>query len=509
MGNTTNIRPETLLIPDRPSSRLFRNLALVFVVALSPFTGAVPTQAQTKLGTVPEFHPELELGALQGYLNPREIPNSLALIPPPPTFGSAAFAHDEEVARSTFVLRGTARFALAESDFDLNISSMVNTYACALNAQISEQNAPYLYTLLRRSFTDLALSTYTAKSYYKRARPFMQNKEPMGVPNARAFLEKDPSYPSGHTAIGRGFALILSELSPERTNELVARGRAFGESRNIVNHHWHSDVMWGEFMGSATFARLQANVTFRADLELARAEIAALRAKGLPLTRDCKSEAAALAMGLGPQTDDVIAIDVLLEPAQTMISKANLANARLRGNFPAGYELDATHTPHITILQRFVHAKDLDAVSAAVTKVLAAEQPTELVLKAKGYDYAIFGGNAATALMVERTPDLMRLHQKVIDALTPFAVSNGTAAAFFGTEIINQETITWVETFIPKASGKNWLPHVSVGVANEDFAKRMKSEPFEAFTFKVVGVATYQLGNYGVAAKMLWQSRRK
>jgi hypothetical protein len=46
-------------------------------------------------------------------------------------------------------------------------------------------------------------------------------------------------------------------------------------------------------------------------------------------------------------------------------------------------------------------------------------------------------------------------------------------------------------------------------VANEECVKRMKAEPFEAFTFKMVGVANYQLGNYGVAAKVLWQGRAK
>ena len=64
-------------------------------------------------------------------------------------------------------------------------------------------------------------------------------------------------------------------------------------------------------------------------------------------------------------TDDkLIAIDILLEPDQTMIAKAHAVNARLRGNYPAGYELDATHAPHVTLLQRFVRVKDFDAVTA-------------------------------------------------------------------------------------------------------------------------------------------------
>ena len=95
----------------------------------------------------------------------------------------------------------------------------------------------------------------------------------------------------------------------------------------------------------------------------------------------------------------------------------------------------------------------------------------------------------------------------LIEAVAPFSVGGGTAAAFVGAEI-NPETIGWVETFIPKSSGKNYVPHVTAGVANEDFVKSMKAEPFEAFTFRADGAAVYQLGNFGTAAKMLWQSLR-
>jgi hypothetical protein len=45
---------------------------------------------------------------------------------------------------------------------------------------------------------------------------------------------------------------------------------------------------------------------------------------------------------------------------------AEAANALLRKVFPTGYALDATHRPHITMLQRFVRTADLDKVYAAV-----------------------------------------------------------------------------------------------------------------------------------------------
>ena len=157
--------------------RTFLSLGLAGVLALSLFTGCAAknedsSQARTKLGTIPEFHPELGLGALQGYLDPKTLPNSLALIPPPPLAGSAALAHDEEVAKSSFPLRDTPRFALAASDFDLKLPHLINDFSCALKAPITKENAPYLYTLMSRAFSDLALSTYAAKNHYQRQRPF-------------------------------------------------------------------------------------------------------------------------------------------------------------------------------------------------------------------------------------------------------------------------------------------------------------------------------------------------
>jgi hypothetical protein len=208
---------------------------------------------------------------------------------------------------------------------------------------------------------------------------------------------------------------------------------------------------------------------------------------------------------LVPVGDNLIAIDILLDPDRMMVVKANALNDRLRGDYPAGYSLDATHAPHVSMLQRFVRVTDLDAVTAAVAKVLTTERPTDLQLTAKGIDYVMWAGKALTVLLVERTPELLRLEEKIVDAVTPFSVSGGTAAAFVGADA-NAETVAYVETFVPKSSGTNYIPHVTLGVAHEAFVKQLKAEPFNAFTFKPDGVAIYQLGNFGTASKQLWQS---
>ena len=268
-------------------------LSLVLGVLLVglPATCAEPTP-QSKALAGAEFIP----GFLPGYLATKELPNSLALLPPPPAAGSAALALDEEISRRSLGLRATPRWALATSDADLHFPHAASTFSCALNLPITEVDTPKLYRLLRRSLTDFGLSTYAAKNHYNRPRPFLWNKAPICTPEEQAFLEKDGSYPSGHTAAGWGWALILSELSPEQADAILARGLAFGESRNVGNAHWHSDVVQGRTMAAATLARLHAVPAFRADLAAARAELAAVRAKGLKPIRDCSGERAALAV---------------------------------------------------------------------------------------------------------------------------------------------------------------------------------------------------------------------
>jgi len=202
--------------------------------------------------------------------------------------------------------------------------------------------------------------------------------------------------------------------------------------------------------------------------------------------------------------EKLIAIDVLLEPDRTMTDKSKSLNARLRENYRAGYQLDATHTPHVTLLQSFVRAKDFDTVTAAITKVLAVEEPTKMKLTNKRLDYVMFAGLAVTILVVERTPELVRLHHKITDVVAPFSVSGGTTAAFVGGRAV-AETVEWVETFVPKASGDNYLPHVTAGVATEAYLKQLKAAPFEPFAFSPEALAVFQLGNFGTAAKKLWE----
>ena len=103
----------------------------------------------------------------------------------------------------------------------------------------------------------------------------------------------------------------------------------------------------------------------------------------------------------GAQENPVTAIDIALEPDATMIQHAEAANAILRKVFPTGYALDATHRPHITMLQRFVRTADLDKVYAAVGDVLAGEKPAGWTLEAFKYDYVVWDKAGLTVILIK------------------------------------------------------------------------------------------------------------
>ncbi|GAB3511500.1 acid phosphatase [Pseudoxanthomonas daejeonensis] len=271
--------------------------ALLGALLLAGCTSA-PAPRAAEAAPAPAAVPEIRPGVPAGYLTAAAIPDSLALVPAPPAAGSAALAQDHAVMKAALALRGTPRFQQATQDADLDFPFAAGTFACALGVGLDAQHTPATVRLLQRTLMDAAISTRAAKERYQRTRPFVENAAPTCTPNDEAALRGNGSYPSGHVAIGWTWALVLSQVAPERTDALLARGRNFGESRLVCNVHWQSDMLQGRFMASGTFARLQADPVFRADVAAATRELADARAQGLPPGRDCAAEAAALAQPL-------------------------------------------------------------------------------------------------------------------------------------------------------------------------------------------------------------------
>jgi hypothetical protein len=189
-----------------------------------------------------------------------------------------------------------------------------------------------------------------------------------------------------------------------------------------------------------------------------------------------------------------------------MLQHAEVNNARLLRAFPNGFALDAAHRPHITMVQRFVHAERLDELYAAIGKVLDEANVTAINLMAYKYYYAPGPGVGVAGICARPTPELLNLQAAVIAAAAPFTVEIGTKAAFTAPHdkpALDMLLIEYVSEFVPKYSGANYNPHVSTGVGSREYLDAMLDEPFESFTFSPAGAAVYQLGPFGTAAKKL------
>jgi hypothetical protein len=206
------------------------------------------------------------------------------------------------------------------------------------------------------------------------------------------------------------------------------------------------------------------------------------------------------------ETNAVTAIDIVLEPDATMVSKAEADNQRLLKVFPKGFALGPAHHPHISCLQRYVRTADLPKVYKAVDAILGEGKPSSWRLTAYKYYYIPWKDIGLAGIVIKPTAELVAYQQKLIDAITPFTVKSGTAAAFVTTREdpdINQPTIDYVASFVPDATGAKFNPHVTIGIASQDYLKKMLKEPFEPFTFSPVGAAVYHLGNFGTAREKL------
>jgi hypothetical protein len=144
--------------------------------------------------------------------------------------------------------------------------------------------------------------------------------------------------------------------------------------------------------------------------------------------KNCKGLAGlanGIAMTLGPEPADaqqipVTAIDIALEPDQTMAGHAQAANATLLKNFPKGFSLDATHHPHVSIFAGFVPTADLPKVYDIAGKVLAKENHTTWKLTAFKYYYVPMGPTSVGGIVIKPTPDLLRLQHELINAVPPY-----------------------------------------------------------------------------------------
>lgn len=209
-----------------------------------------------------------------GYLAVATQPDLAAILPGPPAADSPRAAADAKTFVTSRALAGSARWRMAREDVS---SDLPQRFAEAIGIPLDLAHLPATRRLLDRLGADRSAMVGAAKAHWQSPRPFVGNALPICEPR-RPDLAANGDYPSGHATHGWSFALVMAELLPDRAGAILARGRTYGDSRWICGSHSASAVEGGYLAASAILAAEHGVPAFRADMDAARAELAAYRA---------------------------------------------------------------------------------------------------------------------------------------------------------------------------------------------------------------------------------------
>jgi acid phosphatase (class A) len=242
-------------------------------------------------------------GRPAGYLAPDEL-DITAVIEPAPQPGDPRYETDRDIFRDTRRLVGTERYALATRDAEIQPAAMLRNFSCAVGVALTPENSPKLLAVAQRAAIDTGSRAGRAKEFYKRERPYVIDQGPTCQPPAELFDARNNrasyDYPSGHSTWGWTWATVLAGAAPDRAQAILARGRAYADSRFVCGVHNESAVEAGMLSAAATMALVQAKPDYQADLAAAREELTALRQSGAPAPEHCDAEAALIAQRVMP-----------------------------------------------------------------------------------------------------------------------------------------------------------------------------------------------------------------
>ena len=232
-----------------------------------------------------------------GYLSADRIEALAQAVPAPTADGSAEQAADRAQSDRYRAYEGGDRWLLAIAHAELSPRLAAQHFDCALGVRFAAAPTPRLTALFDKVLKDANGAAEMAKTRAFRPRPVGVDPTRAACTTVSAGGRASASYPSGSATVGVAYGEAVAMLDPAHAAAAREIGHQIAVSRVVCGMHFPADVAAGEVLGRAVFAQIAATSAFQADLEAARAELAAVRATGLT-NPGCAAERAALALPL-------------------------------------------------------------------------------------------------------------------------------------------------------------------------------------------------------------------
>jgi acid phosphatase (class A) len=188
---------------------------------------------------------------------------------------------------------GTDRWWMATAQAELRAPEAAQHFDCALGTRLTGKPRPALTRLMNRLLVDSDSLTRRLAAENPRARPIAVDPTLQPCQRVTDATRDAPSWPAGGAVAGAAYGEMFAALAPDRSEAARRTGTEMGLSRVVCRMNWPGDARDGARIGQALFARAAATPGFAADLEAARAELAAARTEGLT-NPSCAAERRAL-----------------------------------------------------------------------------------------------------------------------------------------------------------------------------------------------------------------------
>ncbi|MES0808831.1 phosphatase PAP2 family protein [Roseibium sp. SCPC15] len=172
-------------------------------------------------------------------------------ISPPPALGTPKFHQEMSTILWLQETRTPEQVHFVEKPLNLD------RFAPIVSEEMFKVDGPALSVLLENAIDEVRNDYDAVKTIYDYPRPFEISSAVEAVGDARAV----PSYPSGHAIRAIVYARLLTEVFPEKGDELMDLANRIGHGRAVAGVHYPMDVSSGQVLGHAYADAILANPT--------------------------------------------------------------------------------------------------------------------------------------------------------------------------------------------------------------------------------------------------------
>lgn len=208
-----------------------------------------------------------------GNLHAQAIPDAGQFLPGPPAETSVDYIKDYLQYAWGKTMRSTELGTQAKNDFNAKAPYYLNAFSQAIGVTLSNTETPYIAELFEYCMEYGNKSIKQAKSsfsYFR--RPYVRFDEESLIPDQQGDYTYESSFPSREALMGWMYALLLSEICPDKQDNILSCGYQFGQASVVTGYHWDSDVLAARLLASALVVRLHDHTGVNAMINSAKTE---------------------------------------------------------------------------------------------------------------------------------------------------------------------------------------------------------------------------------------------